>query len=148
MATLKYVFETTDANEAIDIANKLGIKLSPVHTSAGPVLPAAPGGLVPPAAPPAQAWQAPPAAAPTTPPAAPPAPVAPPVENDAADAAILAQGWSMDAHMKPAATALGQKYGANGPAKLAEIIAPYGAKKLKDLAPKHWPAVHAAIAAA
>ena len=154
MAKLQYVFVTEDPMEAHAIAQKLGIPLNLAHSAEG-VIVSGPG-LNPPAAvhvaPPAPqaaplAAPAPVAAtAPVAPSTTPPAPAAA-APHDAKDQEVLAAGWSVDAHLKPLAAAMTQKHGAQAPGILQQILAPYGATKLTLLAPKHYPAVHAAMQA-
>ena len=160
MARLQYVVGTEDPMEAHAIGQKLGIPLNLAHSAEGTIVsgpglnPPAPAYVAPPALPTAQAaapapaaYTPPPAAAAPAPaPAASPAPAAA-APHDAKDQEVLAAGWSVDAHLKPLAAAMTQKHGAQAPSILQQILAPYGATKLTLLAPKHYPAVHAAMQA-
>lgn len=92
---------------------------------------------------PAPATPAPAAAAP--PPAAAPAPAAPPVAAPAPAAAPAAGTGITEAQVLEAMQAYAQ---ANGPAATRGVLGTFNAKKISDLTPDQYPAVHAALTGA
>jgi len=153
-----FSFHTSDVKMAEAITTLLSGGLHAAAPSASP----APTVVVPAANPPAALSMVAPAApvapvAPATPPAAltPPTPATPPAAAaptglDELDQATLAAGWTVE-HVKNAATAYTQKLGAAGPSGMKAILAQHGAEKVvgkNALAPKHYPAVCAALQAA
>lgn len=148
MSQNTYSFTTADpllaAKIAALFAGGASVASAPVPAAAPAPVPVPTPAPVAPVAPAAPT----PAPAPVAP-AAPPAPVAP-VDHDDQDKATLAAGWTPDL-MKAASTAFIQK--GNTPAQLGKILTDHGAKKIangkpgENLAPKHYPAVHALLTA-
>ncbi len=148
---MKYVYETEDPQEAARfmdfIAKGTGAVTATAqhtlaHPAASPALPPA-AQAAPPIAPPAAVARPAPAAAP----APPPPPIAAALAaHDAEDQATLDAGWSAQ-HVKDAAAALGPKHGAAAAGLLQAALASFGAQKVSNLAPKHFPAVVAALQA-